>query len=150
MPPPSEFAWPIRVYYEDTDSSGVVYHANYLRFLERARTEWLRALGFSQEALRHVYGIAFTVADLNVVFRRPARLDDLLHIRVRAADVRRASFGLVQRIDLVDAAAGTAPMTIAQVTVACVNAASFKPRAVPRPVLDRIVTDASLFPSHTL
>ncbi|MDE0856325.1 MAG: YbgC/FadM family acyl-CoA thioesterase, partial [Nevskia sp.] len=64
------FAWPIRVYYEDTDLSGVVYHASYLRFLERARTEWLRALGFSQERLKGEMGVVFTVAGMQIDFRR--------------------------------------------------------------------------------
>jgi acyl-CoA thioester hydrolase len=72
----SRFCWPARVYWEDTDGGGVVYYANYLRFMERARTEWLRALGLSQQSLAEAHGIVFTVVGLNIEYRRPARLDD--------------------------------------------------------------------------
>ena len=75
---PSEFRFPIRVYYEDTDAAGIVYHANYIKFMERARTEWLRALGFDQRAIAREHGIAFVVRSANVEFLRPARFNDQL------------------------------------------------------------------------
>src|SRR5690606_31315718 len=79
--PVTSFSWPVRVYWEDTDGGGIVYYANYLRFLERARTEWLRSLGFSQQRLATEAGIIFTVVNLSVEYRRPARLDDELEVR---------------------------------------------------------------------
>ena len=128
-PEPQIFNWPVRIYYEDTDVSGVVYHANYLRWFERARTEWLRALGIGQEALRLDHGIAFTVAGLEVAYLRPARLDDELEVVTQVAQVRRASLHFGQRLRR-----PTAPDQIlaqATVRVACVDSATFKPRALP-------------------
>jgi acyl-CoA thioester hydrolase len=123
------FAWPIRVYYEDTDLSGVVYHASYLRFLERARTEWLRALGFSQERLKNEMGVVFTVAGMEIDFRRPARLDDLLEATVALEGRKRASLNFVQTLRRADDAAMV--LTQARVRVACVSMATFKPCALP-------------------
>jgi acyl-CoA thioester hydrolase len=125
-----EFSWLVRVYYEDTDLSGVVYHANYLKFLERARTEWLRALGFSQDRLLQDYGIAFTLVDIEVAFRKPARLDDALVVTVQLERLKRASFELSQRIDRTVEGSRTT-LTTARAQVACVDAAAFKPRALP-------------------
>lgn len=124
-----DFTWPIRVYYEDTDVSGVVYHAAYLCFLERARTEWLRAQGYSQEQLRTELGVAFTVADLEIRFRKPARLDDALEATVAVAVRRRASLEFVQTLRL--AAAPESVLAQARVRVACVDAHSFRPCALP-------------------
>ena len=123
------FAWPIRVYYEDTDLSGVVYHASYLRFLERARTEWLRALGFSQERLKGELGVVFTVAGMEIDFRRPARLDDMLEATVALEGRKRASLNFVQTLRRVDDA--SVVLTQARVRVACVSMATFKPCALP-------------------
>ncbi len=78
----SAFSWPVRIYWEDTDASGVVYHASYLRFLERARTEHLRALGIEQERLRTENSVAFVLLDMKIDFVRPARLDDVLSVTV--------------------------------------------------------------------
>ncbi|HWU69603.1 MAG TPA: YbgC/FadM family acyl-CoA thioesterase, partial [Stenotrophobium sp.] len=94
----SEFAMPLRVYYEDTDVSGVVYHANYLKFFERARTEWLRQFGISQEVLRERHGIAFTVANMQIDFLAPARLDDALQVTVDLHKRKRASLEFRQNI----------------------------------------------------
>ena len=124
-----EFIWPIRVYWEDTDASGVVYHANYLRWFERARTEWLRARGLNQEDLRHQEGVAFTVANLHVDYVRPARLDDDLVIQTRLSAIGRASVEFEQRLRR---AGGDEELARLQARVACVDAASFKPRALPK------------------
>src|SRR5215469_10511309 len=78
--PDARFTWKVRVYYEDTDLGGVVYHANYLRFMERARTEWLRSLGFEQDNLRDHHGVLFVVVEAEVAFRRPARFNDELAV----------------------------------------------------------------------
>ena len=123
------FTWPIRIYYEDTDVSGVVYHANYLRYFERGRTEWLRAQGFSQEALRVEHGIAFTVANLEIDFVSPARLDDQLDVTVELTSRKRASLIFGQTLRRVDAP----ERVLARVTarVACVDVANFRPRVLP-------------------
>ena len=84
---PVTFAWPVRVYHEDADSAGVVYYANYLRFMERARTEWLRARGFEQPDLAREYGIAFVVTALTVEYQRPARFNDSLTVTVEPAEL---------------------------------------------------------------
>lgn len=127
--PTELFRWPIRIYYEDTDVSGVVYHANYLRFFERARTEWLRALGYSQERLRIELGIAFTVADLSVQYRQPARLDDALIATVALSEKRRVSMTFAQT--LIDSADNARVLSVASARVVCVDAQTFKLRALP-------------------
>ena len=123
------FEWPLRVYYEDTDASGVVYHANYLRYFERARTEWLRALGCNQDALRAEHGVVFTVSRIEVVYRLPARLDDELAATVAVSDCKRASLVMQQRLNR----RGASPVTLAsaEVRIACVHADSFRPTALP-------------------
>ena len=92
------FSWPTRVYWEDTDAGGMVYHACYVAFLERARTEWLRALGYGQEQLRLHYGVVFAVRSMRLDFLRPARLDDVLEVSVVLTRCRRASLLFAQSI----------------------------------------------------
>ena len=86
-----DFRFPLRVYWEDTDAGGVVFYANYLKFFERARTEWLRSLGFSQEQLRLSLNVMFVVSELSVSYLKPARLDDLLEVDVTLEAARAAS-----------------------------------------------------------
>lgn len=126
------FSFPIRVYYEDTDASGVAYHANYLRWFERARTEWLRSFGLDQERLRAELGVVFTVANLQVDYRKPARLDDLLEVVTHVALMRRASVVFEQR--LLGGDAGL--LAHASVRVACVGVADFRPAAIPDVLAD--------------
>jgi acyl-CoA thioester hydrolase len=123
---PAEFRWPVRVYYEDTDAGGVVYHTGYIRYFERARTEWLRALGYSQQRLAQEEGVLFTVVDLAIRFRRPARLDDLLEV-VTTAEVAGASVNFRQAVHGTD---GTV-LADGEVRVACVDAVRFRPRRLP-------------------
>ncbi|MEQ1440760.1 tol-pal system-associated acyl-CoA thioesterase [Fontimonas sp. SYSU GA230001] len=123
-----EFRFPVRVYYEDTDASGVTYHANYLRWFERGRTEWLRALGIGQEGLRDGTGAVFTVASLQIDFRRPARLDDALDVVTMVAAVRRASLLFEQT--LVRSADGEL-LARAAVKVGCVSHGDFRPIPLP-------------------
>ncbi|MBF0453854.1 MAG: tol-pal system-associated acyl-CoA thioesterase [Magnetococcales bacterium] len=92
------FVWPVRVYYEDTDSGGVVYHSNYLNFMERARTEWLRALGFEQNRLAQESGLVFAITRMEVQFLAPARLDDTLQVSVTLVKQGQASLNLAQEI----------------------------------------------------
>jgi len=89
------FSWPARVYWEDTDGGGIVYYANYLRYLERARTEWLRSLGFSQQQLARDPGIVFAVVSLNIEYRRPAKLDDELLVTCEPSVVNGLARGPV-------------------------------------------------------
>jgi len=123
------FTWPVRIYYEDTDLSGVVYHANYLRFLERGRTEWLRRQGLSQEVLRVEHGIAFTLANMQIDFLLPARLDDLLEVTVELVSRKRASMIFGQTLRRY-----SNPEQIlvrATARVGCVDIAKFRPRVLP-------------------
>lgn len=126
---PEIFNWPIRIYYEDTDVSGVVYHANYLRYFERARTEWLRAQGLSQEVLRVEHGIAFTVANMQIDFLMPARLDDQLNVTVEQTSRKRASLIFSQTLCRADAPEQV--LTRATARVGCVDTVNFRPRALP-------------------
>lgn len=119
--------WSVRVYYEDTDAGGVVYHASYLCYLERARTEWLRALGYSQARLRQEESLVFTVVAMTLDFLKPARLDDLLLVRSRARLAGGASVEFTQEI-LRDAER----LLSATVRVACLDAATFRPRRLPQ------------------
>ena len=131
----SRFTWPVRVYYEDTDTGGVVYHANYLRFMERARTEWLRALGFEQDELRDHHGILFAVTRMDIAFKRPARFNDRLDVHCRLDRVRRVGFDFHQEIHR--QGEGTLLCT-ADVGLVCLDAGRLRPKAVPARILERI------------
>jgi acyl-CoA thioester hydrolase len=130
------FYWPARVYYEDTDASGVVYHAVYLKYFERARTEWLRAMGFSQQGLRGRLDVVFTVANLEIDFLRPARLDDELEITVIVAELRRASLHFQQV--LTRKGERDTPLARAKVRVAAVDVGTFRPCALPAEFLEHV------------
>lgn len=137
MNEPIEDAWlPIRVYYEDTDASGVVYHASYLRFFERARTEWLRALGYSQQRLVAELAVAFTVSTMSLRFLSPARLDDELEVGAVVVERRHASLVFDQQLRRV---ADRCVLAMARVRVACVDSKRFRPRALP-PALARAIS----------
>ena len=127
------FSWPCRIYYEDTDMSGVVYHAGYLRFFERARTEWLRAKGGQQAALKDELGIVFAVRHMKIDFVKPARIDDLIDVTVAVANAGRVSFTLDQ-----SALRGGELIAAASVKVACLNAATFAPVPIPGLLLENI------------
>jgi len=129
----SMFSWPTRVYWEDTDAGGVVYHAQYLAFLERARTEWLRARGKGQQALRVDHDLVFAVRAMQIDFRQPARLDDALLVSVELRECRRASLVLAQAIDR-----DGVRLLDAQVRVAALNASDFRPRAIPLPMYEEL------------
>ena len=125
------FSFGIRVYWEDTDAGGVVYHASYLRFLERARTEWLRAQGFGQQALRESEDLVLVVRGMAIDFHKPARLDDHLLASVVLAQRRSASLVITQ-----DITRGDQVLVHAQVRVACLVASSFRPRPLPEWLAD--------------
>jgi acyl-CoA thioester hydrolase len=136
----SVFAWPARVYWEDTDGGAVVYYANYLRYLERARTEWLRARGHSQLELAQREGLLFVVVSVQVDYRAPARLDDELEITCEPLAEGAASLHFAQRIyrRTAGAAAAAALLVEAGVRVACVDARSMRPRRLPQFLLEAV------------
>jgi acyl-CoA thioester hydrolase len=127
------FTWPARVYWEDTDGGGVVYYANYLRFLERARTEWLRARGFSQTELLKSTGVMFVVANLSIDYKRPAKLDDTLDISCDVQMEGNVCMEFAQRIRRADEV-----LVEASVRVACLDAQSFRPKRIPEPIASAI------------
>ena len=131
MPPvnetaPGPFILPLRVYYEDTDTAGIVYYANYLRYLERGRTEWLRALGVEQLRLAEETGIVFAVRSLNIEYLKPARLDDQLAVLTELTLAGRAQVMLKQWSER-----GGETLVEATVRVACLDAKKMKPAALP-------------------
>lgn len=123
------FTWPVRVYYEDTDLGGVVYYANYLKFFERARTEWLRSLGVDQSALLAEKRLIFVIVSAGLAYLSPARFDDLLCVTARLASRRRTAMTFDQSIHR-GSPEGERLVT-ATVQAACVDADSFRPRAIP-------------------
>jgi acyl-CoA thioester hydrolase len=129
------FSWPIRVYYEDTDAGGVVYYATYLRFLERARTEWLRALGFEQPELAGRFNVVFVVRALAIDYHRPSLFNDRLRVTVELAKVGASRMVVAQRVLREEEL-----LAAAEVKLACVGAASFKPVRIPQLILTKIRT----------
>jgi acyl-CoA thioester hydrolase len=124
------FMHSLRIYWEDTDAGGVVFYANYLKFFERARTEWLRARGFGQEELRQNEGAIFIVAETTVRYLRPARLDDLLSVTVDVIEARSASLNLEQV-----AWRGEERLAESRIRIGCVDATTFRPRRIPDALL---------------
>jgi acyl-CoA thioester hydrolase len=127
------FSHPIRVYWEDTDAGGVVYHAQYLAFMERARSEWLRGLGLHQDAMKRDVDLVFVVRAMQMDFRAPARLDDQLSVSVRLLECRGASLLLAQRIER-----DGVLLVEAKVKIAALYASSFRPRALPDALLSQL------------
>lgn len=125
-----EFRWPVRVYYEDTDSGGVVYYANYLKFMERARTEWLRSLGFEQDRLAREDGIVFAVTEAELRFLRPGRFNDALTVTVRIVERRRASLRFAQAVYRENEL-----LCEGSVRIASLDSARFSPRPLPEALL---------------
>ena len=136
------FSWPVRVYWEDTDAGGIVFYANYLKFFERARTEWLRHLGIGQQALRDEVGGMFVVSETQVQYHRPARLDDLLLVTARVREAGRASLTIEQRALLQSARADGQPLLLCEGTIRIgwVDAHSLRPQRIPPQVLDALQT----------
>ncbi|NCF26667.1 MAG: tol-pal system-associated acyl-CoA thioesterase [Gammaproteobacteria bacterium] len=132
-----EFSWPVRVYYEDTDCAGIVYHASFLRFMERARTEWLRSHGFDLPDLRIEHGVLFTVSRLRIEYLRPAQFNDLLDVGLRLTRFGGASLLLDQNVY-------RNPRELlcrAEVRIACVDATTMRPRPIPQAVCTELKRD---------
>ncbi len=132
----TQFFWPVRVYYEDTDAGGVVYYANYLKFFERGRTERLRALGFEQDEIRATFGVLFAVRSVQVDYLMPARFNDALKVSAAMTDLRRVSVTFDQAIHRADG--GEEILCTARVRVVCLSAADFRPAPIPDHLLERI------------
>ncbi|MFO1355977.1 MAG: tol-pal system-associated acyl-CoA thioesterase [Gammaproteobacteria bacterium] len=131
-PPAGWHQFPVRVYFEDTDAQGVVYYANYLRFMERGRTEWLRSHGVEQDRLQSTHGLCFSITAADVRFHRPARFNDELVVRTRLAGRQRVRFLVDQEVRL--ARDGTL-LASARCEAACLEAAGFRPRRIPPGIL---------------
>ena len=128
------FAFPIRVYFENTDAGGVVYHAEYLKFLERARTEWLRKLGFTHHMLAKKHGVVFVASGIAADFVRPAKLDDSLAVGVQVESVGKVRVIFHQEIRKDD----DEVLVRACVTIACVSVEGFKPVPIPLELVKKL------------
>jgi len=131
--PGGAFRFPLRVYYEDTDAAGVVYYANYLRFMERARTEWLSALGFELANLEREHGVAFAVHHVDIRYHQPARLGDRLDVTVVMTGHGRARLIADQQVRR-----GTDVLVDARVTLACLDRVNWRPARIPAPLVARM------------
>ena len=120
------FSMPVRVYFQDTDAGGVVYHASYVNFMERARTEWLRTHGYSNASLMKEFGLVFVVRTIKLDYLKPALLDDMLEVTAQIKDIGRSRLTLLQTVRR-----GAELLTEAEAHLVCVSLASFKPAAVP-------------------
>jgi acyl-CoA thioester hydrolase len=123
------FEFPVRVYWEDTDAGGIVFYANYLKFFERARTEWLRGLGFGQEQLRTGTGIAFVVSETRLRYRRPARLDDVIDVSVAVVHLGQASLEIAQ-----EARRAGELLADGTIRIGCVELGTFRPCRIPNEI----------------
>jgi len=120
------FNWPVRVYFQDTDAGGVVYHASYVNFMERARTEWLRSFGYSNAGLMKEFGVVFVVRSMQLDYLRPALLDDMLEVTAEVKHIGRSRLVLLQTVRREDEL-----LTQAEVHLVCVSLEGFKPVSVP-------------------
>lgn len=132
------FGFPLRVYWEDTDAGGIVFYANYLKFMERGRTEWLRSLGYGQQALKEQAGGMFVVSETAVKYHQPARLDDALWVTAHVAEAGRVSLTIAQQVLL--RREGLADVLLAEGTIRIgwVDASTLKPGRIPAPILEAL------------
>ncbi len=133
-----EFIWPVRVYYEDTDHGGVVFYANYLKFMERARTEWLRSLGFEQDELIDKEGLIFAVRSVQLTYHLPARFNDLLEVTAKVIKYGRASIDFEQQVRR-----GGEVLCEGVVRLASLDAANFRPRPASQQLIERLNEESS-------
>jgi acyl-CoA thioester hydrolase len=135
VPAERKFTWPVRVYWEDTDAGGIVFYANYLKFFERARSEWLRSLGIAQRALCDISGGIFVVSETRVRYHQPARLDDELLVTAWPLDVGRASMTIQQEAHL-KKPAGNVLLCEGTIRIGWIDATSYKPARMPPTLLE--------------
>lgn len=131
------FTLPVRVYYEDTDAGGVVYHSNYINFMERSRTEWLRSLGFEQDTLIQEWRIAFVVRSLQVDYLKPARFNDLLYVEASVGELGRTSVQFKHHISR-KTADGHEDLFTGSVHVVCIDIDRFRPTAIPTELREKL------------
>jgi acyl-CoA thioester hydrolase len=134
--PVNEFLWPVRVYYEDTDKAGVVYYANYLKFMERARTEWLRAKGYEQDRLARVEKVLFAVRSLQLDYLKPALFNQALIVSVKLLTMGKASMEFEQKVTNADG--NNNLLCTGKVKIACLNATTFRPTPIPKDIYREI------------
>jgi acyl-CoA thioester hydrolase len=132
------FRLALRVYWEDTDAAGIVFYANFLKFFERARTEWLRSKGYSQEQLRSERGTGFIVTDASVSYHRPARLDDLLDVTVALPRVGQASLQIAQQASRIVPDGTNELLADGTIRIGCVELGTYRPRRIPTEILESI------------
>ena len=130
------FGFPLRVYWEDTDAGGIVFYANYLKFMERGRTEWLRALGFGQQALKEQVGGMFVVSETAIKYHQPARLDDTLWVTARVQDAGRVSLTIAQQVLLRREGAPDTLLAEGTIRIGWVNSSTLKPGRIPAAILE--------------
>ena len=135
---PNAFTIPVRIYYEDTDAGGVVYYANYLKFLERCRTEWLREIGHDQADLLRDPGIAFVVRSVNLEYLKPARLDELLSVSLEVEKITRSQIFFRQHIRRLNAEGGWDELINGKIQIVCVKAAEMKITSIPNPLRTKL------------
>jgi acyl-CoA thioester hydrolase len=121
--------WPVRIYYEDTDSGGVVYHSNYLKYMERARTEWLRSLGIDQVELKKIFSVMFVVKELAIKYLKPAKFDDEIIVQTKVTKNKNCSLNLTQKI-----IRNKEVLTDSVVEIVCINVNLFKPTRIPQDI----------------
>ena len=132
------FGFPLRVYWEDTDAGGIVFYANYLKFMERGRTEWLRALGFNQQVLREQVGGMFVVSETAVKYQQPARLDDALWVTARVQEAGRVSLTIAQQVLLRREGQPETLLAEGTIRIGWVDAATLKPGRIPATILEKL------------
>ncbi len=138
LAPAPVFRLALRVYWEDTDAAGIVFYANFLKFFERARTEWLRTKGYSQEHLRTERGTGFIVTDASISYRRPARLDDLLDVTVGLTRVGQASLQIAQQAFRIVPDGTNELLADGTIRIGCVELGTYRPRRIPTEILQSI------------
>jgi len=138
LAPAPVFRMALRVYWEDTDAAGIVFYANFLKFFERARTEWLRTKGYSQEQLRTERGTGFIVTDASISYRRPARLDDLIDVTVALTRVGQASLQIAQQASRIVPDGTNELLADGTIRIGCVELGTYRPRRIPTEILQSI------------
>jgi len=138
LAPAPVFRLALRVYWEDTDAAGIVFYANFLKFFERARTEWLRTKGYSQEQLRTERGTGFIVTDASISYRKPARLDDLLDVTVMLTRVGQASLQIAQQASRIVPDGTNELLADGTIRIGCVELGTYRPRRIPTEILQSI------------
>ncbi len=138
------FTWPVRIYYEDTDAGGVVFYANYLRYMERARTEWMRALGFEQPQLAAEPGVLFVVRAVQIDYLKPSRFNDSLQVTVEVVNVGASRIRFYQRVLRAQHGESMQELVTAHIDVVCVTTDGFRPTRMPAQLRARMDSNTGI------